>query len=619
MSGDASVLLTNEDYVGFFKACGPTYVKAIRRAQEIVTVLSYTSYKAESDYSSRIQVSGWTGGNGSSSTQYTAESQSLNINIKAWGMGLSLDGSETLVATNFEQYTAAMTFAYNSFTKNPDAYHVGMVVGIEVAPWSVNAAFSAAMNIADITMLVPMSRAVIQKSVRIADSTDQSFDNSQRSLNRCRNEADFIDKYGYCCEDQQLYNIETQEYDESDPEIRVCRPMIRLSPEVLHDNVMLNSEFVARLDRSVRLKLNTLALLEKCVSAARAIPNRYDFHHLRAHATIKADFIVADISLFELKLAIDPFDDYSTVKHMAKELDEYVSMFISPCYNALFGAHLGPGTDTESRFFMAYPWYNWKECIRLSCLAGNSQWDRSSGDGCIASTITGANSPSYDSSNEEGCLKDNSSGEISCKHNSTELEQFHSSVTACWEGTIGSQGIDYFLGTYCLPDLLPEEHDDATINGVKESHIRHCGGTGILNVARGKPASQSSRMPHLGSTARASLVVDGDTDGYFWRGSVSCTQYQENPWWSVDLQNDYSIVEIKIFNRIDVGRTRLQDAKVQILKDGAEQWSHILSASDIVNSIPVDPPVEGDQVKITLEGKTTWLHMAEVEVNSYFS
>src|SRR5262249_16285581 len=54
------------------------------------------------------------------------------------------------------------------------------------------------------------------------------------------------------------------------------------------------------------------------------------------------------------------------------------------------------------------------------------------------------------------------------------------------------------------------------------------------NLARGKPATQSSTYPGYPSAA-ASSAVDGNTDGNFFDGSVTSTNLDSNAWWQVDL------------------------------------------------------------------------------------
>ena len=54
----AQELLNRQDYVGFFKACGPNYIRGIRRAQEVTAMFSFKSSDVEtaSQYASNVQV-----------------------------------------------------------------------------------------------------------------------------------------------------------------------------------------------------------------------------------------------------------------------------------------------------------------------------------------------------------------------------------------------------------------------------------------------------------------------------------------------------------------------------------------------------------------------------------
>ena len=71
--------------------------------------------------------------------------------------------------------------------------------------------------------------------------------------------------------------------------------------------------------------------------------------------------------------------------------------------------------------------------------------------------------------------------------------------------------------------------------------------SGEKNVAQGKNASQIS----TGFDAPASLAVDGKTDGKFDNKSVTHTDGGKNPWWEVDLGEEFPIDKIIVFNRID--------------------------------------------------------------------
>merc|ERR1712166_1014589 len=64
LSEDALTLLDTQDYIGFFKSCGPNYVRSIRRAQELTAIFSFTSSSSSmsTEFSASVKASG--GGRG---------------------------------------------------------------------------------------------------------------------------------------------------------------------------------------------------------------------------------------------------------------------------------------------------------------------------------------------------------------------------------------------------------------------------------------------------------------------------------------------------------------------------------------------------------------------------
>src|SRR5271157_5685020 len=77
----------------------------------------------------------------------------------------------------------------------------------------------------------------------------------------------------------------------------------------------------------------------------------------------------------------------------------------------------------------------------------------------------------------------------------------------------------------------------------------------VADLALGKPATQSSTY----TIASASLAVDGNTDGNYYDGSVSCTNGDANAWWQVDLGASVTINSIVVWNRTDCCGGRLSD------------------------------------------------------------
>jgi hypothetical protein len=77
-----------------------------------------------------------------------------------------------------------------------------------------------------------------------------------------------------------------------------------------------------------------------------------------------------------------------------------------------------------------------------------------------------------------------------------------------------------------------------------------------VNVAAGKSATQSSSFT---SDTSAALAVDGVANGDFGHGSVTHTLFDPAPWWEVDLGALYSVSQVKLYNRTDCCRDRLQN------------------------------------------------------------
>jgi hypothetical protein len=82
---------------------------------------------------------------------------------------------------------------------------------------------------------------------------------------------------------------------------------------------------------------------------------------------------------------------------------------------------------------------------------------------------------------------------------------------------------------------------------------------GEENIALKGEASQSSE----GFGGKASLAIDGNTDGEFDKNSTTHTSQSENPWWELDLHSEQTINKVVVWNRTDHDlHTRLKDFRV---------------------------------------------------------
>lgn len=452
LSASAKSLLTNEDYVGFFKACGPNYTRGIRRAQEITAIFQFQSSSVESarSYASAVQRSeskrkNWgrrrtnTSSNSySSKSKYKGINRSLRITIIGYGLGLSQEGSETLVATTMAQHKKVLQFAFNSMTRNDDAHHIGMVYGIEIVPWVHNTGFQAAAKLGEVLIEIPMPRSLIPKVVNGA----------------CENINFEKDKYGYCCELDQLFNPTTKTYTGvgATPSTHICKPIRALDPALIKDNMSNNGEFVARLDGALRYRMTALGALEKCISAVNAIPRSQLTNILKTQDSVKYDGLIEiTISAAELKMAIDPTSDYGIMRVMAMEMNEWIEMFMEPCYAALFGTNVGFTPDVDVTYFMAYPWHHHDECMKLTCLTNNMRWDRKTGKSCVPSIVSGRQAKDYDGAAKCATELDLYDQEV-CKNKEDYLDTQLTKFKKCWgDNTIPN--VDHMINYFCLPQL----------------------------------------------------------------------------------------------------------------------------------------------------------------------
>lgn len=88
------------------------------------------------------------------------------------------------------------------------------------------------------------------------------------------------------------------------------------------------------------------------------------------------------------------------------------------------------------------------------------------------------------------------------------------------------------------------------------------------NAAVGKPARQSSTE----GSASAARAVDGKATNIFSQKSCTRTKMENEPWWSVDLEQPSVVTEVQVFNRGDCCGERLSKAEVRVGDSGSD-WS----------------------------------------------
>lgn len=139
----------------------------------------------------------------------------------------------------------------------------------------------------------------------------------------------------------------------------------------------------------------------------------------------------------------------------------------------------------------------------------------------------------------------------------------------------------------------------------------------------GRNSISQSSTAWGGDALRAS---DGNTDGDFWHGSVSHTDYQQHAWWRRDLRRSKRIDTLRIWNRTIEHADRLSDYWVFIsdqpfdtsltpTQQSAQPgvWSRHLTTT-AGRPTTLSPGANGRYVMIQLAG-TNYLSLAEVQIN----
>lgn len=138
------------------------------------------------------------------------------------------------------------------------------------------------------------------------------------------------------------------------------------------------------------------------------------------------------------------------------------------------------------------------------------------------------------------------------------------------------------------------------------------------NLALGKFASQSTTATEWGGNWNASRGVDGVKTGNIFDGGFH-TDYEENPWWQVDLGARHSLSYALLYNRQDCCIERAKTLEVLLSNDG-QSWQSVYKHDGSVFGGADGHPLRvelGCQkarfLRVQLR-ETNYLHLDEVEI-----
>ncbi len=139
-----------------------------------------------------------------------------------------------------------------------------------------------------------------------------------------------------------------------------------------------------------------------------------------------------------------------------------------------------------------------------------------------------------------------------------------------------------------------------------------------VNLARGKPATQSSVYRGTGVDQGPHLGVDGviNPPSVTPYGLVH-TAMEQSPWWQVDLGKVYALTLVRIYNRVDCCGEKIATLEIKVSNDG-NNWKTVYS-HDGRNFDKLDVPIDRIRarfVRLQLQDRN-FLHFREVEVYGF--
>ena len=115
----------------------------------------------------------------------------------------------------------------------------------------------------------------------------------------------------------------------------------QLDKSKVKNNMSNNGEFVPCLDSVLQYRLNQLFFLQKLFASVNSFSEKFDNYIFKSRVTAKYDASVESrFTVKELKTVLDPFNDYSLIKHMGNDLDKFIDIFYGPCIAAFFGTNM---------------------------------------------------------------------------------------------------------------------------------------------------------------------------------------------------------------------------------------------------------------------------------------
>uniref|UniRef100_A0A7S1BKA5 Uncharacterized protein n=1 Tax=Corethron hystrix TaxID=216773 RepID=A0A7S1BKA5_9STRA len=255
LTAQVTQMLSRGGIIQFFQACGPNYIRAIRRTTELAATFDYGSISRSYDGSvvDSIQnnIDESTSQERTTTTKNKVKVSGLLIRIFGYGLSLNAfqgtdSGDVSLVAKDLKDYRRVMDTALKSM-QDP---HGGMVRSIELVPWTSNAAFQNTLRLD-----TPLTRNVYRCIITDGNCTDGTDGNLATTC-------------GYEANGTALAN---------DADIcRVDGSEDAVYKDIRKFNIVANAEFIARINAIIRQEMTALQIHMNCISQLLMYP--FDLH-----------------------------------------------------------------------------------------------------------------------------------------------------------------------------------------------------------------------------------------------------------------------------------------------------------------------------------------------------
>lgn len=342
------------DFVGFIQSCGPTFVRAIQRRSEFTVKFLYST-----------DIGGGGANVGGSSRRYndiildhlqqvgdsvgTLHSNQFDNSIIftaetfSYGMGIVSGHDSTVgpVLHSWDSLKHAFNYAFRAMTA-PDA---GLVVAMEVVPWTTHAEFQ---DMAGLNKAVKYTK-LLTNSTNATDTTAAA------------NATVVLD-------------------------LPVHRKFF---------NFFVNAEHISQIDQFVKQRLLETSLLQRCITRLHSFKSYMDDLPLKPHVDIGSMNQVAENLEFYQRITVDQLrrqlnrvvnttdgrqQEYLQARNT--EIYDYVNNYYGPCMDVLSE----DAFDLDGNAIFAAQYVDMPACADLTCKMSDAVWvaDATGGGHCVS-------------------------------------------------------------------------------------------------------------------------------------------------------------------------------------------------------------------------------------------